>query len=381
MATPTTLIFNEAILTPELSSIIYGSQVKERFRYELLNNANSSKGFLNCVMDGGTLDCNYLADVKRKCAFTIAEVGNFNLINFYTDRVKVYYELFSYSTNTWLSFPLGVYVLSSNGKTVAKKVATRNVEGFDLTQVLKRKKHLSRYIVPVGADPIAYARLLLEDAGIAHNIYDNPDTTNDVLKAERSYDPGSEYIATINDLLSMINYGSLFMDNNGIATSGPYMSPFSRLIDIEYITDNKSLISEGASLDMSVFDVPNIVQVVVSQPDRPAIVGIARNDNPDSPTSTVATGEERVFVSSDNEDVTTQDQANVKAAKVLAEMSQVYEVITFVSSIVPLHGQNTILGVTHNDLNLSAVFSETEWKIELKAGGTMTHVARRVVQL
>ena len=383
MPTPTIVTFNSAIMTPELSELIYGSQVTERVRWELLNNVNQSKGFLNCVLEGGSLDYNYLADIKRKCAFTVAEYGNFENINFFTDRVKIYYEIFNYFTNEWMSFPLGVYVLSSGNRTVNKKIVTRGVEGYDLTQVLKRKKHLTRYVVPAGADPLVYVRELIEAAGLSHDIVDNADTTNDVLAAERTYDPGSEFIATINDLLAKLNYRSLYFDNNGIATSGPYSSPSDRLVEIEYVTDNKSIVAEGANLELNVFEVPNIVQVVVSQADRPLLVGIARNDNPDSPTSTVSTGDERMHVVSDTEDLTSQDQANARAARVLAELSQVYETINFTSSIVPLHGENTILGITHNDLNLSAIFSETEWKIDLnmKSGGTMSHTARRVVQL
>lgn len=374
------VMFNEAVLTPELSALIYDDSVEPRFRYELLSNANVSKGFLNCILTGGSLECTYLADIKRKCAFTVGEFGNFELIDFLNDRVKIYYDIWSPYRNAYLSFPLGVYVLAANGKSVNKKLVTRSIQGFDLTQVLKRRKHLTRYIAAIGSDPIALVRGLLDEAGIAHNIEDNPDIVNDLIKAERSYDPGSEFILTINDLLRMINYRSLWMDNNGIATSGPYVPPSDRLVEVGYITDNASIVADGANLDLNLTDVPNIVTVVVSQPDRPVIVGTARNDNPDSPTSTV-NAPENVYVSSDNEDVTTQEQATARARNLLAELSQIYETIAFDSAFVPLHGENTILGITYTDLDVSAVFSETEWKISLTPGELMSHSARRLVQV
>lgn len=381
MANYPVVTLNEAIITPELTAIIYGSEVRARFRYELLNNANVSKGYLNCVMDGGSVENNYLADVKRKCSLTISEIGNFSNIDFLNDRIKPYYEIFSKYRSSWLSFPLGVYVLSSGSREHNRKLITRGIEGFDLTQILKRKKHLSRFVVPVASDPIDIVRGLLNDAGISHNIEDNPDVVNDLISAERSYDPGQEYILTINDLLSMVNYRSLYFDNNGFAVSSPYTSPQDRILELGYTTDDASVVSMDASLSIETSEIPNVVQVIVSQPDRPVIVGIARNDNPDSVTSTVARGEEITFVSSDNEDVTSQDQANAKARRILAEKSQIYETIQFNSAIVPLHGENTILGITHTDLGISDIYSETEWRMPLSVGGLMSHSARRLVSI
>lgn len=381
MANLPVLTFNTAVLTPEIEAILYGSSLQARFRYELLDNTNNSKGYLNCVVEGGSVDSNYLADIKRKCSFTVGEYGNYFNINFLTDRVKIYYEIFSSYSGAWLSFPLGVYVLSSGIKGIDKKIITRSVDGFDLTQVLKRKKHLSRFVVPVGSDPIVYVRNLLIDAGLDHDIMDNPDPVGDLTSAERSYDPGSEYIATINDLLAMINYRSLYFDNNGFATSAPYVSPQDRLVEIGYVTDDASITAEGASLEFNVFDVPNVIQVVVSQPDKPVIIGIARNENPDSPTSTVSTAEERVYVSTDSEDLTSQDQATARAYRILTEQSQIYETIQFSSGIMPLHGENTILGITYEDLRISDMYSEIEWRIPLRAGELMTHTARRLVTI
>lgn len=380
MANLPVIQLNTSILTPELSALIYASRVNARFRFELLTNANVSKGYLNCVMDGGSVESNYFADIKRRCSFTVGELGNFFMIDFENDRVKPYYEIFSPYRNSWLAFPLGVYLMSAGNRSANDKLITRSVSGNDLTQILKRKKHRTRYVVPSGSDPIVKVRELLQDAGLDSDIYDNPDQINDLTQAERSYDPGSEYIATINDLLGMINYRSLYFDNNGIAVSQPYVSPQDRIIELGYVTDDASIVGSGASIDLNTDDVPNIVQVVVSQPDRPVLVGTATNTNPDSPFSTV-NAPENVYVVSDNEDVTTVDQANAKAFRVLSELNQVYQTIQFDTAIVPLHGENTMLGITHTDLGISDIFSETEWRIPFKVGEMMTHSARRLVSL
>lgn len=371
---------NTSILTPELSALIYSSSVQARYRFELLTNANVSKGYLNCVTEGGSLESNYFADIKRRCSFNVVEDGNFFMIDFQNDRVKPYYEIYSPYRDAWLAFPLGVYVMNAGVRNMSGKIVTRNVEGTDLTQVLKRRKHQTRFVVPVGSDPIAVVEALLLDAGLDSDIVDNPDTINDLTVAERSYDPGSEYIATINDLLGMINYRSLYFDNNGIAVSQNYISPQDRLVELGYVTDDASILAPGASLEMNLTDIPNVITVVVSQPDRPVIVGTATNSNADSPVST-ANAPINVYPVTDNEDVTTQAQADAKAFRILSEMNQVYETMQFSSAVVPLHGENTILGITHTDLGISDIFSETEWRISFTPGDLMTHSARRLVIL
>jgi len=380
MAKLPVLQLNTSIMTPELSALIKGSSVKARFRFELLTNANVSKGFLDCVLEGGGVENNYLADIKRKCSFIVSEFGNFDLIDFINDRIKPYYEIYSPYRNAWLAFPLGVYMISSGTRNIDRKVVTRSVEGFDLTLLLKKKKHLSRYVVPVGSDPIAIVRSLLNDVGLEHDIVDNQDTINDITAVEMSFDPGGEYISTINELLGTVNYRSLWFDHNGIATSGPYVSPQDRLIELGYVTDDASIIAAGASIDINLTDVPNVVQVVVSQPDRPLIVGTARNANPDSPVSTV-NAPENIYVSSDQQNITYELQAQAKAFRILTEMNQIYETIQFSTGVVPLHGDNTMLGITHNDLGISDLFSEVEWKIPFRSGELMTHSARRLVIL
>jgi hypothetical protein len=380
MAKLPVLQLNTSIMTPELSALIKGSSVKARFRFELLTNANVSKGFLDCVLEGGGVENNYLADIKRKCSFIVSEFGNFDLIDFINDRIKPYYEIYSPYRNAWLAFPLGVYMISSGTRNIDRKVVTRSVEGFDLTLLLKKKKHLSRYVVPIGSDPIAIVRSLLNDVGLEHDIVDNQDTINDITAVEMSFDPGGEYISTINELLGTVNYRSLWFDHNGIATSGPYVSPQDRLIELGYVTDDASIIAAGASIDINLTDVPNVVQVVVSQPDRPLIVGTARNANPDSPVSTV-NAPENIYVSSDQQNITYELQAQAKAFRILTEMNQIYETIQFSTGVVPLHGDNTMLGITHNDLGISDLFSEVEWKIPFRSGELMTHSARRLVIL
>lgn len=371
------LKLNSAVYTPELDDILKGSFVETTFSYELLDNLGQSKGFLDCVIEGGSVSNQYLAEIKRTCEFSIAETGNFDTINFNTDRVKIYCDIYDYNNDVWLRYPLGVFVMSAGSREANPGIITRNVEGYDLTQQLKRAKHTSTFVVSAGTNIVSTVRSLIESAGLTHYIIDSDET----VTAERSYDAGSELIATINDLLNMINYRSLYFDANGIATSGQYISPADRIASQEYITDDTSLIADGANQTQDTFDVPNAVLVVVSQPDRPVITSYLENNNPLSPTSIINTGDTRVQVYSENEDVTTQAQADAKAVRYLTEISQIFETVEFSTAINPTHTENDIISLTHEDLEISTNYSETSWKISLKAGTTMSHSARRTVSV
>lgn len=368
---------NPAFITPELDQAVRGGMVNTKFRYELLDNTKASKGFLDCVQVGGSVRSSYLSEIKTTCSFSIAEVGNFSQINFLTDRVKIYCDILNYTTNEYMSYPLGVYLMSAGTRTASEGVISREVFGYDQTQILKDAKHLERFTVAVGTNIIDTVRTLLNTYGITHNIADS----TEVMVAERSYDPGTEIIATINDLFSMITYRSLYFDFNGTAVSSNYIASVNRSIETEYITDDTSLIAPGTELNQDLFNVPNQVLVVVSQPDRPVITATATNDNPESPTSTVSRGSTIVQVYSENEDVTTQDQAQAKADRYLTEISQIFETIQFSTPIIPVHGENTIVSIKHTDLDISAVYSEIEWSITLQAGTYMTHTARRTVNV
>jgi hypothetical protein len=372
-------------MTPELDALLKDSSVQTSFRYEVLSKTGLSKGFLDCVAEGGKVTYAYLADIKRTCSFNITEVGNFNIIDFLSDRVKIYCDIYDPYLDIKYAYSLGVFVLTSGSRTANEGVVTREVQGFDLTQVLKNMKHLSVYTVAVDSDPIAIVQSLLTIAAVPHDITPNSNAdvsedTADLVKAERSFDPGSEYLDTINAMLDMVNYGSLYFDENGVARAKPYVAPSDRLADVSYITDDESIIGEGASVSQDISNIPNIVQVVVSQPDRPALIGIARNDNPDSITSTVNVGE-KVQSVTDAQDVTTQAQAANKAYSILADASQIFETVEFNTAIVPVHGENSIINITHTDLGISDNYSETNWSITLKAGTYMTHSARKTVTI
>jgi hypothetical protein len=279
----------------------------------------------------------------------------------------------------YAEFPLGVFVLSTPPKkTDANGVITREVEAYDLLQVLVDDKVTDRYTVASGANYISGTfaiKALLDGAGIT---LQNLTATISTLPAARDWDPGTTKLQIINDLLGAINYRSLFFDENGIATAIPYQSPAARASEYTYQDDNLSVIFPEMEQALDLFAVPNKWTLVVSEPDRTALTSTYTNSNPSSSTSTVNRGRTIVDFRTGQEaaDQTTLDAL---AARIAFEASQVYESVDFETAIMPMHSDSDVYTLTYSTLAISSKYSEVSWSFDLKAGARMKHTIRKIV--
>jgi hypothetical protein len=194
------------------------------------------------------------------------------------------------------------------------------------------------------------------------------------------WEPGTPKLTIINDLLGSINYESASYDEDGLFVGRPYITPQNRTSQFGYATDSESVISGDVGQTMDLFAVPNKWVVVVSEPDRPAIVGTYVNDDPLSPTSTVARG--RTIVDFRTEQ-NAPDQATLdaQAERLAFEASQVYEVIEFNTAIMPIHQNMDVYDLTIDGLEIASKYAEQSWKMTLSNGATMTHRVRKVVSV
>lgn len=371
------------------------------FRYDLLDSQNNYKRALTTVM-GGSISYNSLAEIKRTARFSIKDDGT---INFLSDRIKPYCRLWvppgrvlaryytflqasfpalheeirlAPETGGWVEFPLGVFILSTPPRRAdAYGVVTREVEAYDLLQVLTDDKVEDRYTVTAGTNYIAAIKTLLDGAGLTQQ---NLTATDKTLPTDRDWGPGTKKLHIINNLLSAINYRSLYIDEDGFAVAKPYVSPASRASEYTYRDDDQSVIFPGPEQSLDLFAVPNKWVLVVSEPDRDPLTATYINDNPNSPTSTVSRG--RTIVDY-REYVEAADQAtlNARAERIAFEASQVYEKVIFETAIMPMHSDSDVFTLEFSDLGISAKYAETGWSFELRAGARMRHEIRRVVNI
>ena len=109
----------------------------------------------------------------------------------------------------------------------------------------------------------------------------------------------------LNDCARVVGWGALTPDPYGVITGGPYVRPSRRPVSFTFREGDAAIHSADWTIDRDIFSVPNVV-VCVGTPGSddtqrgddkygagptPAVVGIARNDNPRDPLSTVNRGE------------------------------------------------------------------------------------------
>lgn len=126
----------------------------------------------------------------------------------------------------------------------------------------------------------------------------------DILEAI-VYDVGTNVLTMLNDCARVVGWGALTPDPYGVITGGPYIRPSRRPVSYVFREGDSAIHSADWTIDRDVFSVPNVV-ICVGTPGSDdtqrgeskysagptlAVVGVARNDNPRDPLSTVNRGE------------------------------------------------------------------------------------------
>lgn len=175
--------------------------------------------------------------------------------------------------------------------TVRVPKGTRSVQkgegvytGHDLTAVLGRYAFTDTYNIPAGTNYVTAVTDILVLAGITRHAI--PPTAQ-TLATPRSYALGTTYLEACNDLLSAVGYYHLAATTDGRLTSGPtsdirYVTPYRVLTDADIMSDIETQTTDTT--------VANIVIVVQDNFNAEPLTATRRNDDPDSPSSTVNLG-------------------------------------------------------------------------------------------
>jgi hypothetical protein len=368
------------------------------FRYELLDRNGYKKADLKNVLSG-EVSHNALAQIKRTARFTLKDDGTIDFLN---DRIKPYVRVYVpegrkfsqfsafYSQqfapliheasesrqSGWVEFPQGEFLLSSPTRKEENGVVIREVEAFDGLVILRDDKFTERYTIPAGTNYRQAVIDILTSAGITrHNIQN----TTKTLPTDVEFEPGTEKLDAINQLLQAINYDSLHVDVNGYFTAQEYRTPSQRAAEYSYVTDSSSVTYGGMSEELDLFNVPNKWVAVVSNAEQ-VLVSTYENNNVNSPTSTVNRGRTIVDYREVN-DIADQTSLDAYVHRIAFEASQVYGKITFETAIMPHHDYFDVLNVDFKDLGIKGKYAETSWSMPLTVGGRMKHTVRKVVSI
>lgn len=340
------------------------------FRYDLLNYNQTRIGELTSI--SGNIGLNSLAQIKRKGKFQFKE-NELNDIDWLNDRVQPVFIL-----NGEYEFPLGVFMISSPARSLRKKQVYREVEAFDTSLIILEDRFDNRYRILKNTNYITAIKQVIGSSGII-NI--NIPHIDSALKTDREFEIGTSKLEAVNDLLKEINYTSIWVDEIGNFTSNPYILPNDRVVEYSYKNDNMSIIIPDTSVEeIDLFSIPNKWVIVATNPETPPLVSSYTNDNGGSPTSTV-NRRRNIVDFREVDDIANQGILDEYVRRIAYETTNIFSKFVFETAIMPHHAYMDSLFCEHTDLGIANKYIETSWEMDLKAGGTMNHNARRVIQL
>lgn len=360
----------------EILSALRGATGARRytFRYELVDYTGVVLGDLDGIVEGGSLEQNWLSDIKRTARFQIRDTGE---IDYLSDQIRPYVRWFlpPYGPADWVEWPQGTFLLSSpKRRASAAGVVTREVSAYDRLQIFTDTKATDRYAVAAGAVVTDAIKAILDNIGVPYLLTASSST----LPTAKEWEPGTSFLRIVNDLLDVINYDSLSFDEDGRALVQPYRLPSSRPDEYTYADDADGLIVPEVEQELDLFGVANQWVLTVSDPDRPVLRSVYTNNSPGSPTSTVRRGRTITDFRTE-QDAVDQATLDAKVSRLAFEASQVYEAIPFDTALMPIHSGNDAYRLAYGPLAVNARYVEQSWSMDLQVGAKMKHRARRMV--
>lgn len=335
------------------------------FIYELLDKNENKKKDLSNISDA-LVEYSDFTEVKR--SGNIVFIGEDQDIDWINDRVRISVKL-SDGIET-LTYPLGIYLLSS--PTVLTKDATieRQVDVYSKLQILIEDKTTEIYTIPQGTVYTSEVLKLIVSAGIAQV---KVTSSTQVMQRGLEYPIGTSKLTIINDLLKQIAFNPLDVDNEGFAVTTPYVSPSIKPVTYDYEEGQLSVLYNDFSEELNLFNVPNTFVVVASNAESLPLKSIYINNSLTDPTSVINRGR-RIVKYEQIDDISNQAALDIYAQRLADESNDVYGEFVFETSINPMHESKEILRVVRG--GTERIYEEVGWRINLNQKATMRHVGR-----
>lgn len=314
-------------LTEEETSALTTNRV-ESWRFELLTREEAPLGKLEGITSG-TFDFSNAATIRS--GGTLSYEGVFP-VKWDEVRIQAWYTTRSPS-GLDVTWPVGVFIPASPGENYTRFGITEDIDVYDKLLILDQDKVEGVWSYDVGEVVTDVIDALIRSTGETHlSLTDSGET----LRTAQFWEPGTSKLRIINDLLSSINYFSIWVDGSGYFQANPHKAPSYRGVSWSFIDDHRSIYSAEFRHNQDSFDVPNRF-VIVGQSDgeEEALTSVATNRDSLSPYSYERRGRWITQVE-EGVEATSQEVLDALAARRLVDVSQVASTIEFPHSYIPL---------------------------------------------
>lgn len=314
-----------------------------------------------------SIDMESTAEVKMSLRGSFAVPTE---VDWLTDTLRPYITINS------SEYPLGEYVISTVDEPYSMGTVHHELEGFDKGVRVKNMPLIYRPSFPYGKNYLEVVQELLLQCGIDRVLMEPCDAQLQTMRED--WEIGDSSIKVINDLLSEINYNSLWFDLRGNARLTKYRQPLPELATHTYRADVVSIIKEESSRTLDSYSAYNDFLALVSSADyEEPLTARATNNDPASALSVPRIGRRTAPIVRLN-NIAGQAELQEYVDNLCFRSMMTTEVVTFSTANMP-HEVNEIIVLDHPQLK--GVYEETEWSMKLEAGADMTHRGKRVIFL
>ena len=232
------------------------------------------------------LSCNISRDLNSDTLFT-ARISTTEIIG------EIYIRVYMIATQKGVKYkiPLGTFLTQTPSKKFDGKRSNIDIDSYSPLLELKDDKPDIGYTVMKGQNIMDNVCALTDEYVRAPVVYarDITDTLSDHFTAE----PDESWLSYLSALQANAKY-SYMLDVMGRILFAPRQDTESLRPVWTYDDDNSSILYPDVTEEYDLYDIPNVVEVYYSGTDGAGkniiLRSIARNDDAESPTSTVARG-------------------------------------------------------------------------------------------
>ena len=336
------------------------------YTYEIFRNGSK---LLDIYAENASITMAYDGEIKTSLSGTFLYDP---MVDYLNDTINVC------MTIDGIKYPIGVFIAANVTDHYSNGRKMQNIEAYDKALILKQSRIESQVYYQAGNKYLDIIQSLMLDAGISLAIIEGADYT--LRTAREDWEIGTSYLEIINQLLSEINYKSLWFDAEGNARVEKYIPPSSGNINHTYGDGQFSIMQSDYQTAVDTYQSYNVFTVVVSSPDNTSeMVSTKINDNPDSPLSTTRRGRRIPAPIEKIDNIANQAALDEYVNNIMAQSMLANQEISFVTLNMPNHGVGDIVALQHDTID--GIFLETGWQMELSYSGLMQHTAKRVMQI
>lgn len=243
------------------------------------------------------------------------------------------------------SWPVGTFLLTSPVENHTEVGLTYSVGLLTKMNVPHEDTVEDRYTLPVGAAIIPTVVALLESTGETRIAVTASAAT---LTSGLTWEAGTSKLTIINDLLQAAGYWSLWCDGSGLFRVEPYVDPASRPVAFEFEHGERSLHFPDWNREQDHTSVPNrFVAVGQGDEEAPPLVGVATNEDPESPYSYQSRGR-WITATEEGVEATSQAVIDQHAARRLMDAMTPVSRLAVTHAMLPLD-PNDLVAFTPED--------------------------------